>query len=54
MMKDEIIEELWKAKDEVAGKYGYNIQILVKKLKENEEKEDEPIFDFTKKKIPSK
>lgn len=45
-MKDEILEELWKSKDEVAKEYGYDIDRLVKELREKEKKETAPIIDL--------
>jgi hypothetical protein len=46
-MKDEIIEELWNSKDKIAANYDYNINKLIRKLKENEKKGDAPIMDFS-------
>ena len=31
-MKDEIIQEVWKAKDAIAAKHKYNVEALVKHL----------------------
>lgn len=32
-MKDEIIQEVWKAKDAIAAKHKYNVEALVKRLR---------------------
>ena len=35
-MKDEIIQEVWKAKDALAAKCGHNIRVLVEFLRAQE------------------
>jgi hypothetical protein len=47
-MKNEILEELWKSKDDIAKKYNYNIRRIVTELKRKEKKENVPIVDFSK------
>ena len=37
-MKDEIIEEVWKAKDAIAAKYNYDIRALGAALQASEKK----------------
>ena len=35
-MKNEILEELWKTKDQIAKEYGYDVGKLVKALRQKE------------------
>ncbi|MBI5386601.1 MAG: hypothetical protein HZA90_18170 [Verrucomicrobia bacterium] len=35
-MKDEILEEVWKAKDALAAKYNYDIHAMFRDLRERE------------------
>jgi predicted AlkP superfamily phosphohydrolase/phosphomutase len=46
-MKNEILEELWKSKDEVAKEYRYNIDKLVKELRKKEKCVKVAVVDFT-------
>ncbi|MBI5416658.1 hypothetical protein HZA55_01720 [Candidatus Poribacteria bacterium] len=46
-MKNEILEELWKSKDEVAQKYKYNIDKLVEELRKKEKLVKSKVVDFT-------
>ena len=43
-MKDEILSELWKIKDEIAKKYDYNVYKLAYALMEKEKKEKRKII----------
>ncbi len=46
-MKNEILEELWKSKDEVAKEYMYNIDKLVEALRKKEKGGKATIIDLT-------
>ena len=45
-MKDEILEQVWRAKDAVAKKYGYDVQVMAKALQQREKKSKIPVVDF--------
>lgn len=38
MQHDDVIEELWRIKDEIAAEYNYDIHALVKALREDKRK----------------
>ena len=42
-MKDEIIEELWAIKDQIAKECGYDIRVLFERLKEAQKKSKRPV-----------
>lgn len=46
-MKNEILEELWKSKDEVAQEYSYNIDNLVEGLRKKENGVKVTVVDLT-------
>jgi len=46
-MRNEILEELWKSKDEIAAENENDIKSLIKKLKEGEERDKNRIVDFS-------
>ncbi|MBU1613686.1 hypothetical protein KJ693_00055 [bacterium] len=46
-MRNEILEELWQSKDAVAKEYGYDIDRLVKGLREKEESEKVRVIDLS-------
>ncbi len=46
-MKNEILEELWKIKDQIAREYEYDIDKLANDLHAKEAKEKGPVVDFT-------
>jgi hypothetical protein len=46
-MKNEILEELWKAKDELSEEYGNDIDALAKALKEKEKNEAKLVVDLS-------
>lgn len=46
-MKNEILEELWKSKDEIAKEYGYNIDMLTNALRKKEEGVKATVVDLT-------
>jgi hypothetical protein len=48
-MENEILEEVWKIKDEIAKKYDFNIDKMVKDLKKAEDGHKERIVDLSKK-----
>ncbi len=50
-MKNEILEELWQAKDAVAKEYGYDIDNLVKGLREKEKFEKNRVINLNTKHI---
>ncbi|MFO1434619.1 MAG: hypothetical protein U1F76_31815 [Candidatus Competibacteraceae bacterium] len=45
-MTDEIIEELWRIKDNIARDHGYNLDTLVAYLRSKERAENHPIIDL--------
>ncbi len=45
-MKDEIIEELWKAKDKLAAQHNYDVRRLAKHLKAKEQSSGHAILDL--------
>lgn len=47
MMKNEILEELWKVKDQVASEHGYDIHRLVNELRKKEKKAKVSIVDLS-------
>ncbi|MBC8553860.1 MAG: hypothetical protein H8D23_29975 [Candidatus Brocadiales bacterium] len=46
-MKNEIMEELWKVKDQVASEHGYDIHRLVNELREKEKDAKVSIVDLS-------
>jgi hypothetical protein len=48
-MENEILEEVWKIKDEISKRYDFNIDKMVKDLKKAEEGHKERIVDLSKK-----
>ncbi|MEW5768069.1 MAG: hypothetical protein AB1797_10695 [bacterium] len=46
-MKNEILEELWKSKDEIAQEYRYNIDNLVEELRKKEKDVKAIVVDLT-------
>jgi ATP-dependent Zn protease len=49
-MKNEILDELWKVKDELSEEYGNNIETLAKALLEKEKKDSSRTIDLSDKK----
>ncbi|MDD5674001.1 MAG: hypothetical protein PHC61_07560 [Chitinivibrionales bacterium] len=47
-MTNEILEELWKTKDQIAAQHDFNIVKLINKLKEKQKKHKANIVDFSK------
>jgi hypothetical protein len=45
-MADEIIKELWKIKDSIANKYGYDVKALVAHLRAKEHRGEEPVVNL--------
>ena len=52
-MKNEILEELWKVKDQIAQECGNDIDKLADELRAKEKIEKVPIVDFTNKTEPT-
>jgi hypothetical protein len=48
-MKNEILEEIWKIKDEIAGEHDFNIDSIAKNLMKKEKKHKKNIVNYTKK-----
>ncbi len=46
-MKNEILDELWKVKDQVARENEYNIDKLATNLRKKEKKEQVPVVNLT-------
>ncbi len=46
-MKNEILDELWKIKDQVAHENDYDVDKLAEKLREKEKKEKESVVNLT-------
>lgn len=49
-MKNEILEELWKVKDDLGEEYGYDIDALAKALIEKEKNEPDLPVDLSRNK----
>jgi hypothetical protein len=45
-MKDEILEQVWRAKDAVAKKYGYDVQTMAKALRKREKESKAPVVNL--------
>ena len=45
-MTDEIIEEVWRAKDQLARRFGYNIEALAEALQKRQESAHRPVVDL--------
>ena len=45
-MKDEIIQEVWRAKDAIAAKHKHNVEALVKHLRRQERNSSAQIVDL--------
>ena len=48
-MKNEILNEIWKIKDEIAGEHDFNIDSIAKNLMKNEKKHSNKIVNYSKK-----
>ena len=46
-MKDEIIEEVWKAKDELAQQFEYDLDRLATALRQKEQEHGAKVVDFS-------
>jgi hypothetical protein len=46
MMKDEILEQVWLAKDAVAKKYGHDVQAMAKALRKREKTSKAPVVNL--------
>ena len=46
-VKDEIIEELWKAKDDIARECGYDLNKLAALLRERQAQGEHQVVDYT-------
>jgi hypothetical protein len=46
-MRDEILEEVWRARDEFAKKHNYDIRAMVATLQEKERKSGRKIVDLS-------
>lgn len=47
-MKNEILEELWRVKDELAAKHNYDINAMFRDLREREKTSGHRLVDFSK------
>ena len=45
-MTDEIIREVWRAKDRLAKKFGYDVRSLAAELRKREAESDRPVIDL--------
>jgi hypothetical protein len=48
-MADEIIEELWKIKDDIARECGYDVKALVARLEDKKYGKDRQVVDLSSK-----
>ena len=48
-MKNEILEEIWKVKDEIAQEHDFNIDSIAKNLMKREKKHIKKIVNYSKK-----
>jgi hypothetical protein len=46
-MKNEILEELWKVKDDLAEKYGNNLDALASAMRTKEKSETNKVIDLS-------
>ena len=46
-MSDEIIQEIWKIKDEIAKECSYNLEQLVARLRQKEKMASSPTVDLS-------
>lgn len=53
-MKNEILEELWKIKDDIDRENGHDIDQLVHRLRQKEKETKAEVVDFTEQKIAQK
>ena len=47
-MKNEILDEVWKAKDAVAQRHGYNVRRLAEAMQKKEKKRGPMLVDLSK------
>jgi len=47
ILKDEIIEELWKAKDDIARECGYDLNKLAELLRKRQDQGKRKVVDYT-------
>ena len=45
-MKDEIIQEVWKAKEDIAARYDHNIRVMVDHLRKKEHSSSALVVDL--------
>ena len=53
MMKDEIIEEVWKAKDELARQFEYDLDRLATALRQREQEHGFKVVDLSQTSQPT-
>jgi len=53
MMKDEIIQEVWRAKDAIAAKYKHNVENLARHLRRQQKLSSVPVVDLHAKRAAS-
>jgi hypothetical protein len=53
-MKDEVIAEVWQAKDELAQQFGYDLDKLAVELRRKEAEHVAKVVDLSQKAQPSK
>jgi len=53
MLKDPVLEELWRIKDELAARYGYDVRRLAEALKEEEKKSGRKVVTLEPRRLPA-
>ena len=53
MRPDDVMEELWRVKDETAARYGYDIRALARALKEEQDKEGREVVSLPPRPLPA-
>jgi len=48
-MKNEILEELWESKDKIAKENNYDVELLAKKLRDNQKEKKHKGIDLSQK-----
>ncbi|MBD3421095.1 MAG: hypothetical protein GF398_13330 [Chitinivibrionales bacterium] len=50
-MKNEVLEELWESKDKIAKENHYDVELLAKKLRENQKEKKHEGIDLSNREI---
>jgi hypothetical protein len=53
-MIDEIIQEVWRAKDEIAKAFNYDIDALAAELRKRQKDSGRPVVNLAKREVPQR